>query len=68
MNKKERFEAASLIRSTIDIGERFELKLPCGMTVRCDNTTEARERMAAKFEKGSKIKDASKLLKRRMWK
>jgi len=66
MNKKERLEAASLIRTTIDIGERFELKLPCGMIVRCDNTEEARNSMAAKFEK--RPYTPSNLLKRRLWK
>jgi hypothetical protein len=68
MNKKERIEAASLIRSTTNKGKRFELKLPCGMTVRCDNTEAARDRMAAKFEKGNRFKDASRLLTRRLWK
>ena len=68
MNKKERLEAASLIRTTNTKGERFELKLPCGMIVRCDNTEEARNNMAARFEKGVSFPDASKLLKRKMWK
>jgi hypothetical protein len=69
MNKKERTLAAALIRygHTIDIGKRFELKLPCGMTVRCDNTEEARDRMAARFEKRPYNMDSSKLLNRRLW-
>ncbi len=69
MNKAERNEAADLIRTTHQTGERFELTLPCGMTVKCDNNIEARDRMAAKFEKGTKLPpNAGNLLKRRWWK
>lgn len=70
MNKAERLEAARLIRETIDLGERFELKLPCGMIVRCDNTLEARDSMARKFEKGYKHPrvHSHNILKRKLFK
>lgn len=70
MKPSERKEAAQLIRDHICISERFELKLPCGMVVRCDNNKEAREALARRFEKAktypnfqSKLKTHSGLRK-----
>jgi len=69
MNKLERFEASELIKNTVCLMDRFEVRLSCGMTVRCNNNKEARENMAAKFLKGAKLPpNAKNLLKRRLFK
>lgn len=68
MKKKERLEASELILTTPCTSDRFELRLPCGMLVRCDNDIESRKSMAAKFVKGTKLPpNAGNLLKRKLW-
>ena len=68
MNKQQRIEASELIKNTVCIMERFEVRLSCGMTVRCKNNKEARASMAAKFLKGPKLPpNAANLLKRKLY-
>lgn len=63
MKPAERREAAQLIRDHSCISERFELKLPCGMIVRCDNNKEAREALARRFEKAKTLPNFQRKLK-----
>lgn len=69
MNKLERIEASELIKNTVCMSDRFEVRLSCGMIVKCNNNLEARTNMANKFLKGPKLpKNSANLLKRRYWK